>query len=145
LPTTTARGIGGRGDGRVCVTQAILKLLNEDELRAVLGHEISHLKNLIYTYMIDVKNKSIVILGAARSGLAAAKLLKQKGARLFVSDYAPAKQKETEIKKPKPTRGLLTPTNGMPITVDEDLSQPVTRVKKHLQAIRERRENINGS
>jgi hypothetical protein len=53
--------------------------------------------------------------------------------------------KETEIKKPKPTRGLLTPTNGMPITVDEDLSQPVTRVKKHLQAIRERRENINGS
>jgi hypothetical protein len=34
---------------------------------------------------------------------------------------------------------------SMLITVDEDLSQPVTRVKKHLQAIRERRENINGS
>lgn len=32
-------------DGRICVTQGIKKLLTKDELKAVLGHEISHLKH----------------------------------------------------------------------------------------------------
>ncbi len=34
-----------QGDGRVCVTPAILKLLSKDELKAVIGHEMSHIKH----------------------------------------------------------------------------------------------------
>jgi len=44
IPNAFAFGKSLR-DGRVCVTQGIRGLLSRDELKAVLGHEIAHLKH----------------------------------------------------------------------------------------------------
>jgi len=45
---------------------------------------------------MDVQGKKVTVLGAARSGIAAALLLKGKGARVFVSDSAEAERKAME-------------------------------------------------
>jgi UDP-N-acetylmuramoylalanine--D-glutamate ligase len=47
--------------------------------------------------MININKSRIIVLGAARSGLAVAKLLSEKGATVFVSDIAAADEKKDSI------------------------------------------------
>ena len=44
MPNAFAFG-RSKKDGRICVTRGILKLLDKEELEAVLGHEMSHIKH----------------------------------------------------------------------------------------------------
>ncbi len=48
-----------RGDGRVCVTRPLMDLLSPEELRAVVGHEIAHIRNrdvMIVTFLSVLPN-----------------------------------------------------------------------------------------
>jgi heat shock protein HtpX len=46
MPVPNAFAFGrSASDGRVCVTTGIRRILSKEELRAVLGHEIAHIKN----------------------------------------------------------------------------------------------------
>ncbi|MFC2034365.1 zinc metalloprotease HtpX, partial [Chloroflexota bacterium] len=44
MPNAFAFGRTQR-DGRICVTKGIMRILNKDELRAVLGHEMAHIQH----------------------------------------------------------------------------------------------------
>ena len=46
IPIPNAFAFGrSLSDGRICVTKGIMDLLDKDELKAVLGHEMTHLKS----------------------------------------------------------------------------------------------------
>jgi len=59
--------------------------------------------------MIDIRNRHIAVIGAARSGLAAARLLKRQGADLFVSD---ASEIHPEVKRSLDDLGIGWEENG---------------------------------
>lgn len=42
-----------RRDGRLCVTQGIMKLLSREELKSVIGHELAHIKHRDMSGTID--------------------------------------------------------------------------------------------
>jgi len=62
-----------------------------------------------------------------------------------IFSYNNMKLDDKPVEPKKQASGLLAPKTPSTMKSDEDLSEPVTRVKKHLQAIRERRINNNGS
>lgn len=56
-------------DGRVCVTQGLLNRLNEGELKAVLGHEISHIKHRDMIVMTAISAVPVICYWLALSTL----------------------------------------------------------------------------
>lgn len=56
-----------RRDGRVCVTRGILNLLSQDELKAVLGHEVSHIKHRDMAIISLISVVPLIMYWIARS------------------------------------------------------------------------------
>ena len=66
IPNAFAFGRTQR-DGRVCVTQGLLNLMSKDELKAVLGHEISHVKHRDMVIMTLLSGVPLVMYWIALS------------------------------------------------------------------------------
>jgi heat shock protein HtpX len=68
LPETNAFAYGRwNSDGHLCVTRSILGVLDEAELRSVLGHEISHLRHRDMVFMTLVQTVPLIAYIIARS------------------------------------------------------------------------------
>lgn len=62
-----------------------------------------------------------------------------------IQSYKNMKLDEMPKEPKKQASGLLAPKTMSMTNTDEDLSDPLVRVKKHLQAIRERRISKHGT
>lgn len=66
IPNAFAFGYS-KNNGSVCVTLPLLRLLNRDELKAVIGHEISHLKNNDVLFIMILSVIPMILYAISRS------------------------------------------------------------------------------
>ena len=89
--------------------------------------------------MREVKNRHIVVVGAARSGLAVASLLKRKGARVFVTDHStiadPVKKTLKELGIPFEENGHSDKARGADfLALSPGVPTEAPLVQEYLQA-----------
>lgn len=66
IPNAFAFGYN-KNTGNVCITLPLLKLLRKDELSAVIGHEISHLKNNDVLFIVILSVIPMILYAISRS------------------------------------------------------------------------------